>query len=72
MKTENIQTTISARILELRKQKGFTQRELAERCGVSRRTIQAIEAGKINPRIDILNAIAEALGQSIDIREKDE
>ncbi len=67
----DIRTTITARIHELRKQKSITQRDLAERSGVSRRTIQAIEAGKINPRIDILNAIAEALGQSIDIREKD-
>ena len=45
----DIRTTIAARIHELRKQNGFTQRELAERSGVSRRTIQAIEAGDTLP-----------------------
>lgn len=68
----DIRTTIAARIHELRKQNGFTQRELAERSGVSRRTIQAIEAGDTHPRIGALTSILEALDHTIEITPKKE
>lgn len=68
----DIRTTIAARIHELRKQNGFTQRELAERSGVSRRTIQAIEAGDTLPRIEALRKILEALDHTLEITPKKE
>lgn len=68
----DIRTTIAARIHELRKQNGFTQRELAERSGVSRRTIQAIEAGDTLPRIEALRKVLEALDHTIEITPKKE
>jgi transcriptional regulator with XRE-family HTH domain len=68
--TAEIRTTIAARIHELRKQNGFTQRELAERSGVSRRTIQAIEAGTVSPRLDLLEKLAEAMGHTVNLIEK--
>lgn len=70
--TADIRTTIAARIHELRKQNGFTQRELAERSGVSRRTIQAIEAGDTHPRIGALTSILEALDHTLEIIPKKE
>jgi transcriptional regulator with XRE-family HTH domain len=70
--TADIRTTIAARIHELRKQNGFTQRELAERSGVSRRTIQAIEAGDTHPRIGALTSILEALDHTLEITPKKE
>lgn len=66
----DIRTTIADRIRELRKQNGFTQRDLAERSGVSRRTIQAIEAGTVSPRLDLLEKLAEAMGHTVNLIEK--
>ena len=68
----DIRTTIATRIHELRKQKSITQRDLAERSGVSRRTIQAIEAGDTLPRIEALTSILEALDHTIEITPKKE
>ncbi len=68
----DIRTTIAARIHELRKENGLTQRELAERSGVSRRTIQAIEAGTVAPRLNLLEKLAEAMGHTIEITPKKE
>ncbi|WP_407429823.1 helix-turn-helix domain-containing protein [Arcticibacter sp.] len=47
-------------LLELREKSNLTQEELAERSGVSVRTIQRIEAGK-EPRGYTLKALAKAL-----------
>jgi len=41
---------------------GFSQRELAERAGVAKRTIANVEAGVHTPRITTATAIAGALG----------
>ena len=70
--TADIRTTIAARIHELRKQNGFTQRELAERSGVSRRTIQSIEAGDTLPRIEVLRKVLKALDHTLEITPKKE
>lgn len=66
----DIRTTIADRIRELRKQNGFTQRDLAERSGVSRRTIQALEAGTVSPRLDLLEKLAEAMGYTVNLVKK--
>lgn len=50
-----------SRIVALRKEKGLTQAELAERSGVSVRTIQRIESGGVTPYDDTLRRIAGAL-----------
>lgn len=47
-------------VQSLRDKKGFTQTELAERSGLSLRTIQRIEAGSV-PQGFTLRALAEAL-----------
>lgn len=49
-------------ILALRKSRGLTQEELAEKAGVTVRTIQRIESGETEPRAYTLKRIAEALG----------
>lgn len=43
----------------------MTQQQLAERAGVSRQTIIAIEAGKYAPSLELAFRIAEAFGVSI-------
>lgn len=56
------QPALGQKILELRKQKGFTQEELVEQCNINVRTIQRIEAGDVSPRSYTIKAILEALG----------
>lgn len=68
----DIRTTIADRIRELRRLNGITQRDLAERSGVSRRTIQAIEAGDTLPRIEALTSILEAMDHTLEITPKKE
>ncbi|WP_298732353.1 helix-turn-helix transcriptional regulator [uncultured Chitinophaga sp.] len=55
---------LSQRIISARQQKGLTQEELAERSGLSIRTVQRIESGESVPRSFTLKALAGALEQS--------
>jgi putative transcriptional regulator len=43
----------------------MTQQELAEKAGVSRQTIIAVEAGKYAPSLELAFRIADAFGVSI-------
>ncbi len=43
----------------------MTQQELAEKAGVSRQTIIAIEAGKYSPSLELAFRIADAFGVMI-------
>jgi len=57
------QTTISNTIRRLRFERNeMTQQDLAERVGVTRQTINAIEAGKYSPSLEVAFRIALALG----------
>jgi putative transcriptional regulator len=57
------QTTISNSIRRLRFERNeMTQQDLAERVGVTRQTINAIEAGKYSPSLEVAFRIAAALG----------
>lgn len=58
---------IGQRIAELRKEKGLTQQDIADRTGIQRNHISRIEAGKYSVGFDTLQSIAEALGGRIDI-----
>ena len=46
----------------LRLKRGWTQPQLAERCGCRGNTIWRIEAGQLHPRDGLLGRLAEALG----------
>ena len=52
-------------ILELRKQKGMTQKELAEKVGVSDKTISKWECGNSIPDITYLEALCNSLDISV-------
>jgi putative transcriptional regulator len=57
------QTTISNSIRRLRFERNeMTQQDLAERVQVTRQTINAIEAGKYSPSLEVAFRIAGALG----------
>ena len=53
---------LADRFVARRHQLGVTQTELADLAGVSRSSVQAIEAGKRTAQFDVVLAIAEALG----------
>jgi HTH-type transcriptional regulator/antitoxin HipB len=50
---------------ERRRQIGLTQRDLAALAGVSERSVQSLEAGKLSLRADVLTKILEALGLAL-------
>jgi len=53
---------VGAKIVELRKEKGWSQRDLAFECGKEPQSIERIENGKSNPTIFYLKELADALG----------
>jgi len=54
-------------IRRLRFERGeMTQQELADKAGVTRQTIIAIEAGKYSPSLTLAFKIAQALGAQIE------
>ncbi len=54
------------KLYELRKQKGFSQEELANRLNVSRQTISKWEVGESSPDMEKLVAISELFDISLD------
>lgn len=58
--------TTGQTIQKIRKEKGYTQKQLAEKCGMATGTIQQYELNKREPRQEQLRKIAEALDVSID------
>lgn len=44
----------------------LSQQQLAEKVGVSRQTISAIEKGDYNPTVNLCIAICKALGKTLD------
>ncbi|MEM0517592.1 MULTISPECIES: helix-turn-helix domain-containing protein [Aequorivita] len=66
------QPELGRKILELRKQKGFTQEELVEQCNINVRTIQRIEAGEVMPRSFTLKTILNVLGEDLEKLQESE
>lgn len=60
---DNVPT--GSRIKEIRKQKGLTQKQLGEKCGMYESQIRKYENGKANPKIETLEKIATGLGVQI-------
>jgi len=58
-------TEITNQIRRLRFDNKMTQQQLADKAGVTRQTIIAIEAGKYSPSLALAFRIADALGVSI-------
>lgn len=47
---------------KIRETKGFTQKQVAEKCGISRSFYADIEQGTRNPKVNTAKAIGEVLG----------
>ena len=61
----NIRKGLGKRIRTLRKLKTFTQEELGETAGLSYKFIGEMERGIVNPSLDSLVRIANALGVKV-------
>ena len=60
-------TSVTNSIRQLRFAHGeMTQQELGERVGVTRQTINAIEAGKYSPSLEVAFRMAEVFGVRVD------
>ena len=63
------------KLIEFRKQFGYSQDKLAEQLGVSRQTVISIEKGKYNPSLPLAMIIAELFKTSVEnifiLEEKD-
>ena len=54
------------RLRVLRAEKGWSQADLAEKLGVSRQAVNAIETGKHDPSLTLAFALADTFGQRIE------
>ncbi len=55
------------RIKDIRKQKGLSQKELADLCGVHQTAVSQWEKGRTTPDITSLKKLAKALGVSVEL-----
>ena len=58
---EKIAKNIGQKIRQLRLDKGLTQKQLGDMCGIADSNIRKYETGRQNPKIDTLEKIAKAL-----------
>lgn len=54
------------RIQELRRDRGWSQADLAERLNVSRQTVNALERGRYDPSLPLAFGIARLFGLTIE------
>jgi transcriptional regulator with XRE-family HTH domain len=66
---EEIRKIIGARIAELRKKRGLSQRALAELTGYNPSNIARIELGRYSVGLDVLHNIADKLDAQVEINE---
>ena len=57
---------LANRLKERRTELGLTQAELAERVGVTRKTVNTVENGIFTPSTTLALKLAEALGLSVE------
>lgn len=59
-------TSVENGIRTRRRELGFSQEELARRCGVTRQTVNAIENNKYDPTLSLAFRLAQVLGTTVD------
>lgn len=61
----SVSEVVGGNIRRLRMEKGFTQFDLAEKCGLERTQVGRIERGEISTSLKMLEIVAKALGIKI-------
>lgn len=59
--------TLIKAILDARREKGITQKELSELTGIAQGDISKLESGNANPSVKTLKRIASAMGKTLKI-----
>lgn len=65
---ERVKNQILTSYINLRKERGITQQEIADRTGIKRTNIARIESGRNAPTIEVLVKLAAALDMELEIR----
>ena len=59
---------LGQQILELRLERGWTQKELAKKAGTKQANISRLENALLNPSIEMLQKVANALGAELSVQ----
>lgn len=65
-KTSEDKAPFGAKLLELRREKGWSQPELARKIGTSGAIIGRYERGEMTPSIDVARKLADVFGVTVD------
>lgn len=63
---DNVAEGLGGRLSQLRRAKGWSQRELGDRLSLRGSQISKLERGSFTPRVDLLPRLSETLGVSAD------
>ncbi len=63
---DHVEIPMKNRLKVLRAERDWSQAELAERAGVSRQTINAVETGKYDPSLTLAFKLAEIFDKTIE------
>jgi len=58
---------VISEVIAARLKKGLTQKDVAEKLGTKQSAIARLEGGNINPSLEFLQKIAQAMGYSLNI-----
>ena len=67
----DIYSDLRNELISLRKEVGFTQKELANRCSLTQANISKLEKGISVPTVETLKKIADATGKRLVIKFED-
>ncbi len=62
-----LEFSIIQQVIKKRLEKGYTQKDLAEKIGTKQSAISRLEAGNANPSVAFLEKISKALGSKLQI-----
>ena len=68
VRAELAQLEIARSVRDLRERRKLTQKQLADKLRTGQPSIARLESGKVVPKIDFLERIAEVLGAKLDVR----
>jgi ribosome-binding protein aMBF1 (putative translation factor) len=54
-------------LIALREQRGWTQRQLADRAGMKQPQLARLETGQVEPKLDTLQRLAKAMGCDVHV-----
>ena len=63
----NLRVALIGELIKARKEKGLSQKDLEELCGVKQPIIARLEKGTTNPQLDTILKILAALGKTLAI-----